>query len=492
MQFNLHRSSFQSKASPPPPREPAAVRLASAAGTQGLSPSQARAQLEQAFGGSRRPKWVRFAVAAVWLLAISYYVFMPATYVSKWTLIVPVSNSGTSIALDSIGQTTTTPGQHFGSLTLSPKVIYREIAGSEKVREAAAGSLGLSPGAFGRPRVKLVDETSLLLFQMKGRTPEDAQRKALALMSAFEAQLDNLRKDEGEKRALALRDNLKQYQSNLDAARERVVAFQRKSGLRSLTQFNEMVSAAEGMRRKIAENRAELERLETNQSMLVARIGLRPNEAAAGLRLSADPAFAKLAAAYAEANGTIHEYQLLYGPNHPALTTAQAKIRGAINEITRIAKAASVDPSVDLRSLVLLITTSQQAELLRTIVHNESQIEGRRKEIGAVDKEVARAEADISRLSVDAAKLENLKKDYLVAEAVFTSAVARLDTNKSDLYSSYPMVQMMAAPDLPTERSQPQLIIAIAAGIIGSLLVLLAGAATWVRRNFGRKLLKSL
>jgi len=105
---------------------------------------------------------------------------------------------------------------------------------------------------------------------------------------------------------------------------------------------------------------------------------------------------------------------------------------------------------------------------------------------------VGQAEAEIGRLSVDAATLENLKKDHLVAEAVFTSAVARLDTNKSDLYSSYPMVQMMAAPDLPTERSQPQFIIALAAGIIGTLLVLLAGAATWVRKNFGRRLLKSL
>lgn len=450
------------------------------------------ARLEQAFGSKRRTKVMPAAVAAVWLLALSYYVFMPSSYVSKWTLIVPVSNNGTSVSLESIGQSTTTPGQHFGSLTLSPKVIYREIAGSEKVREAAAKSLGLTPGAFGRPRVKLVDETSLLLFQMKGHTPDESQRKALALASAFESQLDSLRRDEGEKRSLALRESLKQYQVNLDAARDRVVAFQRKSGLRSLTQFNETVSAAESMRRKMSEHRAELERIETNQKSLIARIGLRPNEAAAGLRLSADPAFAKLAAAYAEANSTLHEHQLLFGPNHPALTTARAKIMGATAEITRIAKSASIDPSVDLRSLVLLIGGTQQAELLRMIVNNESQIEGRRREIEAVNKELARTETEISRMSVDAATLENFKKDHLVAEAVFTSAVARLDTNKSDLYSSYPMVQMMAAPDLPTERSQPQLIIAIAAGIIGTLLVLLSGAATWVRANFGRRLLKSL
>lgn len=489
MQFDLHRSSFQSKV---PPRPAAAARVPPVALVQGLSPHEAMARLNQAFGGARRIRWMPYALAAVWIIAFSYYFFMPSTYVSKWTLIVPVSNNGTSVSLDSIGQTTTTPGQHFGSITLSPKVIYREIAGSEKVREGAAKALGMTPGAFGRPRVKLVDETSLLLFQMKGRSPEDAQRRALALMSAFESQLDILRRDEGEKRSLALRENLKQYQANLDAARDRLVAFQRKSGLRSLTQFNETVSAVETMRRKISENRAELERLETNQTMLIARIGLRPSEAAAGLKLSADPAFAKLAAAYADANATLHENQLLYGPNHPALTTARAKIKGAITEITRIAKSASIDSSVDLRSLVLLIGGSQQAEILRSIVHNESQIEGRRREIDAIKREVGQVEAEIGRLSVDAATLENLKKDHLVAEAVFTSAVARLDTNKSDLYSSYPMVQMMAAPDLPTERSQPQFIIALAAGIIGTLLVLLAGAATWVRKNFGRRLLKSL
>ena len=96
-----------------------------------------------------------------------------------------------------------------------------------------------------------------------------------------------------------------------------------------------------------------------------------------------------------------------------------------------------------------------------------------------------RLEKDVARMSQDAARLEYLKKDHLVAEAVFTSAAARLDINRSDLYSSYPLVQTLAAPDLPYERSQPQLILALAAGLIGTLFILFAWSAAWVRRTFG-------
>ncbi|MFX8554359.1 hypothetical protein ABTM01_19535, partial [Acinetobacter baumannii] len=79
------------------------------------------------------------------------------------------------------------------------------------------------------------------------------------------------------------------------------------------------------------------------------------------------------------------------------------------------------------------------------------------------------------------ARLEDLKKDHLVAEAVFTSAVARLDTNKTDIYASYPMVQTLAAPDLPDRRSTPNTLIAVLGGIAASLLALLALAMAWVR-----------
>lgn len=465
---------------------------------RGMEPADARVAIERVF--DRRPKrrlklpkfgWMVPSLGAIWLLAAAYYLFMPATYVSKWTMIVPVANSGSTVSLDSIGQTSTQPNQNFGSITLSPKVIYKEIADSDQVRLEAARLVNIDASRFSRPRVKLIDETSLMMFQMTGRTPEEAKQKADAHILAFNRQLDILRRDEGEKRSNSIKDNLKSYQANLEAARSRIVEFQRASGLRSATQFSDTVQGAELMRRKITEYRTEIEKLENNQSNLTSRLGLGPAAAAAGLKLSANPSFSRLATTLAELNATMHENRMIYGPNHPAMATARFKSAGALLELRELARNAGVDHRVDLQSLLTVMTATSQAELMRTIVSNESAITGRRHEVVALEVELTGLEEDISRQSGDAAKLELLRKDVLVAEAVLTSAAARIDTSKSDVYSSYPIVQMLAAPSLPTERTQPQLMIAIAAGLFGTVFIFFAWGAQWARRIFSLKRSKS-
>ena len=69
--------------------------------------------------------------------------------------------------------------------------------------------------------------------------------------------------------------------------------------------------------------------------------------------------------------------------------------------------------------------------------------------------------------------------------------MARLDTNRSDLYSSYPLVQVLAEPDLPENRSQPRLSYALVAGIFGTLMVLMAWGAAWIGASFSRRRSKS-
>ena len=49
-------------------------------------------------------------------------------------------------------------------------------------------------------------------------------------MKAFSNQLQSLRRDELEKRAAFVRENLKVDQANLDAIRKKIMDFQRSSG----------------------------------------------------------------------------------------------------------------------------------------------------------------------------------------------------------------------------------------------------------------------
>lgn len=448
-------------------------------------PRAQRARIEAAF----RHRGLGGLIAAisilfVWGIAAAYYFLSSPVYISHWSLILPAANSGSTVNVNTIGQSTTNPGQPFGSVQLSPKVIYKEIAASDQVRGIAARAMGIGPGEFGRVRVRLIDETSLLNFQINGKSPQVAQAKALALTAAFQAHLDVLRRDEFELRASMIRDSLELYRENVDKAQQRIIEFQNKSGLLSIAQFTEASTSVELLRRHLSQKRSEFDKVRSEQDKLRARVGFEPRAAAAGLRLAADPAFSRLAATYAEASSQLHENALRYGPQHPGQVVARMKLDGAFAGIRKIARANGVDPAVDLRNLATAIGGSPQGELLRAIVSNEAVLTGLAEEIDALVRETQLLDAKVQRMGLDATRLEALNKDHLVAEAVYTSAAARLDTNRTDLYSSYPLVQVLAEPDLAENRSQPRLSYALASGMLGTLLVLLALGAAWVRNRF--------
>ena len=57
----------------------------------------------------------------------------------------------------------------------------------------AARTVGLTPEEFGEPRIKLIDQTSIMEFQIRAPSAEEAQARAAALFQAMKAKLDELR-----------------------------------------------------------------------------------------------------------------------------------------------------------------------------------------------------------------------------------------------------------------------------------------------------------
>ncbi len=62
-----------------------------------------------------------------------------------------------------------------------------------------------------------------------------------------------------------MEESLKTYQLNLQAARERILEQQRKPGVLSLSQFSEASTSMELMRRKLAEVKADVSRINAEQ-----------------------------------------------------------------------------------------------------------------------------------------------------------------------------------------------------------------------------------
>jgi uncharacterized protein involved in exopolysaccharide biosynthesis len=98
----------------------------------------------------------------------------------------------------------------------------------------------------------------------------------------------------------------------------------------------------------------------------------------------------------------------------------------------------------------------------------------------------------VMELAPAASRLDDLRRDMQVAEAVFTSALARIDTNKADFYASFPLVQAFELPDLPRRASSPLPILAVAGGAAATILILASLVLTWLRTALLQKILKSV
>lgn len=430
------------------------------------------------------------SILAVWALAAVYLVFTPKVYTSRWTLIVPGAGQNTTVSLDSIGQSTTSVNSPYASVSLSPRVVYKELATSDHIRSEVARKLGISFGEVGRPRIKLIDETSLMMFELSGPTAEKAHKKALVWMEVFNAQLDALRHDELAKRSMAVTANISSYKAAVEQARQKITDIQVASGLVSITQFNEQVASLAQTRRRIADLTGEVERLKEEQARLVSRLSIDPSQASAALRLASDPGLVKVIAEYSETNGLYAFEQRRLGPENPQLLQIAARRDAATSKLQRAIEAFGIADSEKVLP-VLVANLTHQSDLLHLMLKTEAQISGRAEELQTITDEKKRIEAEIATLSSAAAKLEDSRKDLLLAEAVYSSALARVDTSKSDIYGAYPILQMVVPPSLPDGHDQPRKLYALAGGLGGTLFLALAWGLIWVQSYQRQKRRKS-
>ncbi len=424
-----------------------------------------------------------FSVAGIVSVACVYMMFWPVSYKSEWTLILPGAGAGSNVNLSSIGQASSIIASPFGQSSLSPKAIYKAIASSDAVLEKAGEKLGVELREFGKPQVKLIEQTALMMFTISGKTAALAQSKAEALHGALEEQLRKLRQDEIDKRERAVRDNLFSYSANLDKARNNVIEFQQRTGLVSTAQFAELTLSVEHLRRKLADARVQSAKLKGEQGTLVSELGIGPERAAQAIALAADPAAIRLLRDLAEAGSTYADRSSRYGYNHPQVVREKARISKLRQALIRSVARFQIKKQQALE-LMFIVDTPARADLLQGLVRRSAELEGINRQIAELEAALPRAQAEVERRSSQAAQLENLQKKQLVAEAVYSSAVARVDTNRSDIYASYPLVQVLAAPTLPERPANPRLLFAFIGAFLGMCLATGAWFMAWLHQLF--------
>ena len=427
-------------------------------------------------------------LAAIWVPITGYLLKAPLRFTSDASLILPGAGAGATVNLDRIGQASSASASPYANTSISPTVTYQRLLGAGRILDAAAASMQMHPRDFGEPRIRLIDQTGLIRIEMVGNSPEDARARGRALLAAFNAEVDALRQDEIGMRDISGQDAITEYRETVARTRARISELQRRSGLMSIDQYDTIVSTAEGLSQDLAGLETRLvERTEAVAALELA-LNTTPQLASATLRLHADSEFAAI---ISEMSGHAAQEARMagqFGPNHPRVTDARTALDATLQRAR--ARAAALTGLSDAQIAQLdLSSIGARAGLLSRLLEAETERASLAAEVASLRERAASAQVRVDSLIDAAAELEDLQRDYAVAEAVFASAMARSDTTRTDLYVSYPLVQVLEDPSLPTDPSSPRRKVAVAAGGAASIFLFIGLFMGWMRRPLIDKLL---
>ena len=428
-------------------------------------------------------------MALIWGVTLAYVLFAPDRFDSRMTLILPGTGVGGSLNLESIGQATTNTSSAFSSPSLSPTENYKRLLSSDIVLRDAARRAGEDEDSFPAPAITLVDQTNLIEVEMPAGDPETAQKRMVALQESFLGALETLRSDEARSREDADAARIAELEAKVDNAQKALLDFQGETGLVSLDQFAGRVTSLDQLKANERERRVALVESQASAGRLASSLDISLGQARMAMRLKADPEFRQLLGRYADIAAKHAETGATLGVAHSSmeeLTVERSALRSALG--ARGAQVAGASEGAVLSFADLAVTDTRE-RLFATLTENDAGRSGHQAALGELRRQIADQSRDAGQLVGQASRLADLMRDLRVAEAVFSSALARLDTNKSDPFASYPLVQTLEAPSLPRSRSAPSPLLAFAGAIGASLFTLFGFLLIWLRQPIIRKLL---
>lgn len=441
---------------------------------------------------TQKLRWSRyFLVLActngfIWGSSLLFLMLSRPVYTSTWALILPGVVNAVNVNLPEIGQATASSGSAgVATSTFDPRANYEYIFTSEQVLRAAARRAGVPSAGFPPPRIRSIDNTTLMELEVRGPSPEEAQRRSQALYEAFLERLNELRLSEISQRDVPTQKILISTQKKLEEAQKKVSAYKSASGLSSIEQVDALSGNIEQLRRQRAEFAAQQARADASLRRLSAQLAITPSEAAEAFKLQADQIFQQALKDYSEATATLEVQSTKFGPNHPRIVKEvkrrDAAQQGLRSRARRILGREGGEPLLKRLALASEKTTGREA-LFEDLVTAQSEAAGAGAQVARIDREMEALEARLRGLTQKQSRLESLKRDEQIAEAVFASTLAKLDLGQADIFSAFPLVQMAAEPSLPKAPSAPKTKLVLAGAVSGSVLISIGLWLLWMRK----------
>lgn len=424
----------------------------------------------------------------LWSISLAYVQFKKPTYTSKWAIALPSSNLSTNIDLPEVGQASSESGSPFNSDFADPRENYKYLVETDEVLKTSARKIKMSSKKFGNPKVKIIENTTLIQLQIQGDTPRLAQAKALALQSALEENLDRLRQEESGNQSQNLEKTLTQTRQKLEVARQKLADFQTRTRLSSGEQPSILANNIEQLRRQSSEVTAEKQKVTARSNQLLSNLGLSTSEATDALLLNSDPEFQEYLNNYSQVSTKLIKLKAQYLDNHPSVIAQQAEKDDIETELYRRGESLLGRPVTQVALKTLNVNSknspgSQRASLFQELISARAEQKGLENQAMELNNQIASLETKLATLTRYGSELEKLRRDVQLSEAVFSSSATRADLNKSQTSAAYPPMSLISRPSLAKESTSPNKKYVFLGSFFASLLLTTGIWSLWWRER---------
>jgi uncharacterized protein involved in exopolysaccharide biosynthesis len=447
-----------------------------------------RAKVYQVF------KWpyLTFTCASYVLIGFIVFLYMnkQPTFKSELALVLPGTGASSSVSIDDVGQVVSQTSAPFSSRGFNPRVNYKEMLISRRVIEHASDEMAMTLQRFGQPKITLTEQTSILEVSISGTSPLQAQKKAWSLYKGLQEELDRLRADEVNRRDVSIQKVLEEYRIRLNEARNNILEFQENSFLVSQEQFAILVSNLESLKNKRRYLSAESANLRDYNDGLGKNLGISPDLAGKAFILQSDVEFRGLLNELDISTAQLTQYLSRWGEGHPKVIAEQQRFNSAKAALLDRSNLVAGPHAAAAFGNLTLDPNPKRAQMFADLIDSSAKLEGKEAEIIALQRTEAKLNDQIKIFARESAVLDRLQREFDLAEAIFTSAAARLEAGKADVFASYPVVQLLTEPSLAIQAQSPIPQIGIAAGLIGIIFITSGVTVLCNRRRIIKALLK--
>lgn len=391
-----------------------------------------------------------------------------STYTSKGAAIIPGVGSYGSIELSETGKTADTPNQTPYSylLKVDPRENYYYIAKTEAVLAKAATEVDLTLEEFGVPNIGLNNKTSIIEFEVSGKTAEEAQQKAWAFYQAWDERISALRESQALLQNKSIDRELDSVNSQLEATQEEMSEFRSQSPLKIATQIEELAERIEDLRISHANILDQQQGTDARFRQLSNQLNLTAQQASDALLLLDDKVFQTSLQNYSEAVAELENLSSKWSADSPQVRIEEDRKETAQRAMLDRSRILLGRPT-DLQFLARLnLGEGGRRSLVEELVRLSIEREGLATQSQTKKQQIEQFESRLETLIREKFILSRLERDAQISESVFIGSIAQLDVNKPEYATNYPPLQLIKEPSLPLEedgnRSQTVLLGAFA------------------------------